>query len=125
LSFHTFISEHYSPALECPPRNSSLDVAQYGKMLATTSRRNQRGGCAKFSGCISFGFKALSQNCDKQLWSCSFVISIRSSVHLYAWNKSATIGRFFTKFDAFLLSKTLSRKKTRFVKLGQNNGYLT
>jgi len=79
LSFHTFIREHSSPALECTPRNSSLDVSQYGKILTTVVRRNQGGGCAKFSGCLSFGFKARSQNCDKRPLDLS-CLSFRPSV---------------------------------------------
>jgi hypothetical protein len=40
----------------------------------------------------------------------SFVMSVRMSVHLSAWNNSAPTGRILMKFDIQKFSENLSRK---------------
>jgi len=49
----------------------------------------------------------------------SFVISVRPSVRLSAWNNSAPIGRIVIKFDILIFLEKTCQENSIFIKIGQ------
>jgi hypothetical protein len=68
----------------------------------------------------SLEFEARSQNCEETF---GFVMSVRSSVRMSAWN-SAHTKQIFMKFDIWVFFEYLWRKFS-FIKSGNNKAYFT
>jgi hypothetical protein len=55
----------------------------------------------------------------------NFVVSVRPSVRLSPRNNSAPTGRIFVKFDIWSFFRNYGRTNSSFIKIWQNNGYIS